>query len=105
MGTANKTVRRLSEVVEVTGGLDPTLAAVEGQPVIVTAATVELKHGVNGPFPITTVILQGGESFTVAGNGVANVLGLVPDDAYPVEVIFESVPSRYDPARRYWIAR
>jgi hypothetical protein len=95
--------RKLSDLIGMRNpDNDAVIQEIAGQPVMITAATSEQRQGKRRKYWVTNVTLADGRTFTVVGKAVAEPLSYLEPKDYPIEVVFTSEPSEFEPGAYYW---
>lgn len=81
---------------------DEVLLSIEGKEVTITTIDIERIEGRMGDYSLTTITLDDGRTFRVAGQSVSVPLGHVNDADLPVKGVFSRKVSTFDPSRTYW---
>ena len=81
---------------------DAILKEIAGQPIMVASAESENRQGKRRKYWVTQIALTDGRSFSVVGKAVAEPLGYLQPEDYPIECVFTQEPSDFEPGAYYW---
>lgn len=85
---------------------DEVLLSIEGQEVTIASVEIEIDHqGRWRKYPLTTVTLDDGRTFTVAGSAIAGPLGELQPEDFPIGAVFYREASSYEPGATFWAVR
>jgi hypothetical protein len=77
-------------------------SGLEGQTVTIIGVAFENRRGRNGDYTLSVITLDD-DSVIHTGSGViADQLGMVPPDAWPLTAVFTRVRSQSNPRQSYW---
>lgn len=77
-------------------------AGLEGKTVVITAVAFENRRGQQGDYTLSVITLDDGVIVHTGSKVIAERLGLVPPDAWPLEAVFSLVKSKSNPRFSYW---
>lgn len=85
---------------------DAVLKSIEGQEVTITAVDIDPEHqGKYRKYPLTTVTLDDGRTFSVAGSAVATPLSQLQPEDFPIGAVFYQEESTYQEGSTFWAVR
>lgn len=81
---------------------DAVLHSIEGKLVTIVAVDIANHRGKFRDYPLSSVTLDDGRQFVVAGKGIADILGQVDLDTGPILAAFRREPSSFREGDFYW---
>lgn len=81
---------------------DAVLNEIKGKTVSIASAASEQRQGKRRKYWVTNIALEDGRTFTVVGKGVAEPLGYLEPEDFPIEAVFTQEPSDFEPGAYYW---